>query len=238
MTVQAVRVAIGDIADTLADDMFRLFAPYYANTTRERFVRDLRDKDFAILLRHGETLAGFTTVKLFRFPFERRERLVLFSGDTIVAREHWGEQALASRWILELGRIGRAYPGLPLYWFLIVKGHRTFRYLPTFAHRFVPHWESAGTEELLRLRDALATDMFGTAYDARTGLITFPEPRGNLAPIWSQPSARERARPDVAFFLDRNPGFASGDELACLCEISQQNMRPLTRRLYLRGLAE
>jgi len=236
--VQAVRVAIGDIADTLADDMFRLFAPYYANTTRDRFVRDLRNKDFAILLWHDETLAGFTTVKLFRFPFEGRERLILFSGDTIVAREHWGEQALATRWILELGRIARAHPHLPLYWFLIVKGHRTFRFLPTFAHHFVPHWESAGTEDLLRLRDAVATDMFGPAYDARTGLIIFPEPRGNLAPIWSQPSERERARADVAFFLDRNPGFATGDELACLCEISQQNMRPLTRRLYLRGLAE
>jgi hypothetical protein len=234
--VDAIRVPTGDIDDALKDEMFRLFAPYYANISSRLFIQDLRDKDFVILLRHGGALAGFTTVRLFNFAFEGRERLIVFSGDTIVAREHWGKQALAHAWIAELGRIGGAHPGTPFYWFLIVKGHRTFRYMPTFVHNFVPRWAVQDDVDLVRLRDAVATDMFAGAFDARTGLIRFPERRGNLAPEWAQPNARERVRADVAFFLQRNPGFAEGDELACLCEISEANMRPLTRRLYLRGV--
>jgi len=234
--VDAIRVPTGDIDAGLMDEMFQLFAPYYANISSGQFFQDLRDKDFVILLKDGGALAGFTTAKLLTFPFEGLDRLVIFSGDTIVAREHWGKQALAHAWIAELGRIGGAHPGMPFYWFLIVKGHRTFRYMPTFVHNFVPRWAGQDDAELIRLRDALATDMFPGAYDTRTGLIRFAERRGNLAPEWAQPSERERARADVAFFLQRNPGFAEGDELACLCEISEANMRPLTRRLYLRGL--
>ena len=49
---------------------------------------------------------------------------------------------------------------------------------------------------------------------------------------------RERKRPDVAYFLQCNPGYASGDELVCLCELSTDNMRPLTRRLFVQGMGE
>jgi hypothetical protein len=53
-----------------------------------------------------------------------------------------------------------------------------------------------------------------------------------LASPWVEPSAREAARPDVAFFLRANPGYRQGDELVCLCPLSRDNMRPLTRRVF------
>ena len=50
----------------------------------------------------------------------------LFSGDTIVARECWNEQALTQIW----GRLALAlmdrYPPGTLYWFLISKGYKTY----------------------------------------------------------------------------------------------------------------
>jgi hypothetical protein len=88
---------------------------------------------------------------------------------------------------------------------------------------------------LLPIRDALASEMFGNAFDPVSGIIHFPEPRGNLLPDWAAPSERERRLPDVAYFLQANPGYAEGDELACLCEITRANMRPLTRRWFDQG---
>jgi len=38
--------------------------------------------------------------------------------------------------------------------------------------------------------------------------------------------------PEVAFFLARNPGYARGDELVCLCELAAEKLRPLARRIF------
>jgi hypothetical protein len=43
---------------------------------------------------------------------------------------------------------------------------------------------------------------------------------------------REASRLDVRFFLQCNFGYTKGDELVCLCALSVDNMRPLTRRLF------
>jgi hypothetical protein len=39
----------------------------------------------------------------------------------------------------------------------------------------------------------------------------------------------------VRFFLEKNPGYARGDELVCVAEISPGNMRGLARRMLLDG---
>lgn len=231
----ARRIPVSAIDATTRAAMFALFARYYADVTAERFASDLVAKQFALVVEHGGTLAGFTTARVFDFEHGGETSRIVFSGDTIVAREHWGQQALARAWLGEMGRIARAADGLPLYWFLIAKGHRTWRYLPAFARAFVPSPEGTNTG-LLGLRDALATAMFGKAFDRASGVIRFADPQGRLTAEWAEPNARERARPDVGFFLQANPGHARGDELACLASLARDNMRPLARRWFDRGL--
>ena len=47
-------------------------------------------------------------------------------------------------WTLETVALyaGAQLPEQPLYWFLIVKGHRTYRYLSAFSVDFHPHWRT------------------------------------------------------------------------------------------------
>ena len=45
------------------------------------------------------------------------------------------------------------------------------------------------------------------------------------------------ARPETAFFLASNPGYVHGDELVCLTELSTENLRPIARRVFQKGLA-
>jgi hypothetical protein len=123
-------------------------------------------------------------------------------------------------------------PSLPLYWFLIVKGPRTFRYLPAFALQFLPDWRTSPVPRMTSLLTFLARERFGNAYDPQTGVIRFRESHGHLAEQWAKISEREAARDDVQFFLRRNPGYVRGDELACLCELSSDNLRPLARRIF------
>lgn len=231
----ARRIPVASIDATTRAAMFALFARYYADVSAERFAADLDAKQFALVVEDGAELAGFTTARVFDFEQGGQTSRIVYSGDTIVAREHWGQQALAQAWLGEMGRIARAADGLPLYWFLIAKGHRTWRYLPAFARTFVPSPHGAAEPALLGLRDALAAAMFGRAFDRVSGVIRFSDPQGRLTAEWAEPSPRERARPDVGFFLRANPGHARGDELACLTSLSCDNMRPLARRWFDRG---
>ncbi len=218
---------------TEREAMWMLYSRFYAGSSRSLFLSDLDAKRAALLLHDSRgALQGFTTLAWWEQTFEGAPVRILFSGDTIIDRAHWGTQALAFNWLRFAGTLKRAAPAVPLYWFLIVKGQRTYRYLSAFARRFIPHWSDAEPAGWRRLLDALARERFGTAYDAGAGVVRFERSCGHLTPEWAAVSARELARPDVQCFLERNPGYASGDELACLCELSDDNLRPLARRVF------
>jgi hypothetical protein len=51
--------------------------------------------------------------------------------------------------------------------------------------------------------------------------------RGALADI---PNGRDRD-PHVAFFAGRNPGWAQGDELVCVCPLSADNLTRAGERM-------
>jgi hypothetical protein len=213
--------------------MWQLYARFYGGATRAQFDLDLCAKSEVFLLQDADTqLQGFSTLAVTDFEFESEILRILFSGDTIIAREHWGSQALAFAWLRHAGDLVRARPTTRHFWFLIVKGHRTFRYLPAFAREFHPHWERSTPPQTARLMHALAAERFGAAYDPDRGIVHFEQTHGFLAPPHSDVSARERARPEVEFFLRRNPGYLRGDELVCLCELAPDNLRPLARRVF------
>lgn len=223
--------ALSDLTPLEAEGMLALYESLYVLPDREIFRRDLAAKNEVLLLRAGQDLVGFTTIQTYLFPFQGTQRRIVFSGDTVVHRNHWGQQALARAWIARMGRLYREHPDGPLYWFLVVKGHRTYRFLPAFCVRFHPHWTTS-TPDLKALADALALDHFGTDYDVESGLVRYPESHGHLNPEIAQPTEAERRFPAVTFFLEKNPGYLKGHELVCLFEFTEAAMRPLTRRIF------
>ncbi len=85
--------------------------------------------------------------------------------------------------------------------------------------------------------ETLAQQRFGDAFNARRGVVSFSQSRGHLKPALANIAEDEAARPDVAFFLRRNPGYRQGDELVCMTELSLDNLRPLARRGFAQGLS-
>ena len=218
--------------------MYDLYERYYGNTDFSRFSSDLANKDFVLLLfDETESLQGFSALTVYERQFEGREIRVVFSGDTVVDERHWGQQALALSWLRLAGQIKAEKPEQPLYWLLISKGHRTYRYLSAFSHDFYPAPDRTTPHQTLELMHFLARDRFGEAYDPVAGILRFPQSLGNLRAEYAQiPQAHLRLRV-VEFFLERNPGYANGEELVCLCELSATNLRPIARRAFLAGIA-
>ncbi|MCI5147531.1 MAG: hypothetical protein D3923_18850, partial [Candidatus Electrothrix sp. AR3] len=73
------------------------------------------------------------------------------------------------------------------------------------------------------------------AYNPATGVVTFATTKGYLKEEIARPSEREKNKEAVRFFLYMNPGYIRGDELVCLCELVEENMRPLTARIFRRA---
>jgi hypothetical protein len=227
-TVQVEALSVAE-----KDAMYALLAENYENVNRPRFEADLFEKDCAILLRDAQdhALRGFSTQKVMRFHVDGHPLRAVFSGDTIIARSHWGEQELGRAWGHFVAELRAEEPDVPLYWFLISKGYRTYLFLPLFFHHFFPRHDQVTPAREQKILDALASTRYPEHYVRESGLIVFPESHGNLVPELAEIEPRRLRNPHVRFFLTKNPGFAAGHEMACLAEISAENMRSYGSRI-------
>lgn len=223
-------VAVSALSENISQAMVALYLDYYDGADSSRVLSDMQCKSKVLLLYHDDVLVGFTTFEVYEKEWEAQPVTVIYSGDTIVKQEHWGQQALAFAWIRHIGELKQVNPDKPIYWFLIVKGHRTFKYLPAFTHSFYPHW-SIDRHDLKPLLDDLAQEKFGKYYDPSRGIIAFETTHGHLKSEYVFPKENEKSNSAVHFFLERNPGYRNGDELACICSFADENLRSLTKRI-------
>ena len=226
--------AVSDLCEATRRRMLEIYLGMYEGSSPTLFLHDLCNKDEALLLTAGGKIVGFTTLKFSSRDWKGRRISVVYSGDTVVERKYWGQQELAFSWIARMGQFKKQYPSPSLYWFLLVKGHRTFRYLPLFGRSFYPHW-SIDRSDLKPLADELAGQMFPNDYNPATGVVEFSESRGHLKSEVAAPAPDDLRREGVQFFLSRNPGYRRGHELVCICEVEEHNMRPLTLSLFRKG---
>ena len=228
----ASTVSVRTLTPETRDAAFALFQRSYAGAERDRFDRDLDEKQLIILLRDRETAAlkGFSTVLVQRLPDDAGS--VVYSGDTVIDREYWGQKQLQAAFARIL--VGQKLRSRrPVYWFLLSKGYRTYLLLANAFPRAVPRHDGPDDAILRGTLDALAAARFGDQYDAGASVVRYAVPhehvRGGLAPI----TARLRKNPHVQFFVARNPGHERGDELACLAEVRWRDLLRIAARLAL-----
>lgn len=217
-------------------EMFKLYQFYYADSNEERFYSDLADKDYVIIMKNKEDqICGFSTLKSIRSDFSNRPVRIIFSGDTIIHHDYWGMQDPSLYFLRLSGHIWKQ-DVTPLYWLLITKGHRTYRYLNVFTKRYFPSFREPVSEDFQTFMHQLSKQQFGNSYIESSGILHFDLPQGRLREEWSSISDRHKHLPEVEFFLQKNPGYIHGDELVCLAELSPENLRPRAKRIFLRGL--
>lgn len=224
MSLQATLVRQSRVPAADRESMLELHARYFSNVRRERFLGDLAEKDWVIQLTHAGRIVGFSTERIMTIHHGGRDRHVLFSGDTIVDRAFWREHELAGAFGHLILRLIGEHGEDDLYWFLISKGYRTYRFLPVFFNRFWPSPAARSHADRPDLLPAVARARFGPAYDEARGVIAASVDSDRLRPEMCGVPPSRRRDPYVAFFLERNPGFVRGDELACLAELRRDNL--------------
>lgn len=214
LTSQLVNVS--SLEETQIQGMWRIFEKYYADISYERFLSDLADKDHVILLSAKHSVAGFSTIKVFREKFENRKITAIYSGDTIIDESYWGNTALQKEFYRFLVKTYFANLDSEVYWYLISKGYKTYCLLTRNCLEHWPRHDKPTPAFEKELMHRLSSKMFGAAWKPELGVLQFENPMGrlknNVAPI----SDEMRAIPDIRFFEQSNPHHDRGDELCCL----------------------
>lgn len=226
-----------DLPEGSVEEMFELFRSNFDRVGLGAFRKDLGEKEFVILLRDPATarIRGFSTQTLYELFHEGRRVRILYSGDTIIDPRFWGEHSLVRSWCRLAGALRAEDPAAPLYWFLICKGYRTYLYLPLFFQEYDPRPDPPAPFPQRSLLDAFGAKKFPGDYNPRTGVIEFKVSRGQMAPALADVAKGRAQDPRVRFFLDRNPGYRTGHELACLASIHPENMKSFAKKYVLEG---
>ena len=177
-------------------------------------------------------LRGFSTLLIYETaPPDGEPVTVVYSGDTIVEPGAWGTAALPKSWIAAVRALRERHPRGRLWWLLLTSGFRTYRFLPVFWREFWPRHDALTPPEARDLLDFLAASRFGARFSPETGVVRFLEPQVLREGLDEIPEGR-LGGPHVAFFLEKNPGWARGDELVCLTELAEGNLTPAGRRMW------
>jgi hypothetical protein len=226
-------VPVAEMKPAQRDRMFALMECHYENVQRDVFESDLDEKPWVIQVWHPRSgeLLGFSTQMLLDAVVSGRPVTALFSGDTIIDRRHWGDTALMHVWgRLALTLIDERL-GSELYWFLITKGYKTYRFLPVFFHEFYPHPAFETPGRVHAVLDVLARRKFPRDFDAQRCVIRASARHDRLRSGVAEITEARRRDPFVLFFDERNPGHAGGDELCCLAPLTRENFKPAAYRV-------
>lgn len=228
--ISAELVARPALTSAQREAMFRLLDAHFTGVTRGQFRRDLAEKNWVLLLARGGRLVGFTTLLAYETKFAGEPLAVIYSGDTIVAPEAWGGTTLPRAWIAAVNEIRAALAPARCVWLLLTSGFRTYRFLPVFWREFWPCAGARTPPDQQRLLEQLARERFGAQFDMASGVVRFAQPQRLREGLKEVPAGRA-TDPHIAFFLERNPGHALGDELVCLTELAPENLTAAGRRM-------
>jgi hypothetical protein len=223
---------VAELSPATRAQMFALMQHYYLNVAWPHFVHDLEQKQWAVLITDSNSgqVRGFSTLARFRVCSGEQAATMLFSGDTIVERDCWGDLTLHRLIGQHMMHMAASVPHEPVYWFLICSGYKTYRMLPVFFREFAPTYQRPTPPPDRRLLDAAARQQFGARYDATQGVVRLEHAtplRTGVADI----DAQRLHDPHVAFFAAANPGHTAGDELACLARLASANLTAAGRRM-------
>ena len=224
-------ISVVKLTDSDKDLMFRLMSMYYENLNKDNFYTDLNEKNWVIMIRDEKnSIIGFTTIKLFDTIFNNENILILFSGDTIVDKNYWQHNFLVGPFGHFLLYFIENYNEKPIYWFLISKGQRTYRFLPLYFKEFYPCYNKETPKYFSDLIDTIATDKFGKDYDPIKKIISYKKKKDFLKEELNIIEENKKNNPHINFFVEKNPNYLKGDELVCISPITKSNLQNIALR--------
>ena len=201
--------------------LFQIMNLYYDNLSREQFEIDLNEKTHVILLlERSRKLCGFSTLLKKRMVVDGKSIIALYSGDTVLDREYWGNGALGLAFGRYLTRVKWENLTTPVYWFLISKGYKTYLLMTNNFPTHYPRYEKPTPAPIQKIMKAFYSEKFGDLYREHQSLVV---PQGVSCALKVRVADIDESllkHPRIAFFAERNIHWQKGHELACVAQVT------------------
>ena len=222
LQLRAETVSIQSLSRHDQKRMFELMEKYYENVDWDQFVKDLSKKDQVILLKDsikGNQIQGFSTV--LHVSLSQNQGRGIFSGDTVVDREYWGQRTLGHAFLKHLWLQKMKHPFRPLYWFLMSKGYKTYLMMANNFSEYYPRFDRPTPVGFRKIMDEFYSQLYPNHYESQFGLIRFNGPASRLkVDVVPISETLLQAHPKVAFFESANPDWKIGTELCCIAKMT------------------
>lgn len=201
--------------------LYDLFAKYYEGHSFTGFLKDLSEKSHIIILRctRSGQIKGFSTLLRVDLKKFGERGTGIFSGDTVIEKEYWGNKSLGVEFLKYLWLTKIKNPTQPVYWFLISKGYKTYLLMANNFACFYPRPNYEIPVGVSRLMNAFYSTRFGDFFDSAAGIVRFNNEACRLKENVAEVSPQLMTQPLIAFFVNKNPSWAKGEELACIAEM-------------------
>lgn len=204
--------------------MHHVFVKYYQNADYPTFVRDLKKKIGAILVKKIDdgTIVGFTTIGIIEKEIGKKKCLGIFSGDTVIEKEYWGLPNLQTAFLRFMVKMRMKHPLTNIYWFLISKGYKTYLLMANnWDSSYYPKYDKDHDEKRKAIVKTFSNHLFEGYYDEDTGLLNFGENYQKLKEDVAEITDEMKQKyPKISFFEKVNPTWRQGTELPCIGDIS------------------
>ena len=156
-------IDVKNLEPDLIEQMWRLYAQSCNGDAREQFDKDLAVKSGVFIgLDSGDnSFQGFSTYHIYEHKLNSKSIWVIFSGDTMIQPEYWGQTALHLAFARTLLHWRILHPLRPFYWFLTVMGYRTYLVMArNFPNRYWPRHDTPTPPFIEELISSLSRSMF------------------------------------------------------------------------------
>jgi len=222
-------IATADLNNAARAELFE-FCDRFSSRHRHRFEAQLAKDETVFLVRAQTTrhLVGFGTLSVIDVEHEGNKATVIYVGWTMISpeyRKHGITQRLGFKTFLK-ERL--KHPLRDIYWmitsstlnsYMVVV--RNFRDSYPQAGRQWPPRERAYIAQVLTRIDAEWNPQTGVI--GRGGVSFYREGRVDQGDV-------DTSDPDIAFYMQANPGQAEGDSLVCLAPLNLKNFAYIARR--------
>ena len=212
--------------------MFQLMSVYYANLKEKNFLSDFQKKDNVIILRDEKDgiIKGFSTILFHNLKIKNENVKILFSGDTIIHKNYWAHNNLANVWLKYAIKKQKEF-NTPLYWLLISKGYKTYKYLNTFFEEYYPNPDKKTPDFEQSIIDKFGETFYKYEYDKKNGILNMNKKKDYLKEEYAIIPDNKLKDKTIKFFIEKNPEYYNGNELVCITNLSEGNLNNAGKRL-------
>lgn len=231
-------VKVAECSTAILERCYNLLRKHFDGVSYKSFLSDLGEKEYIAYLSvssdaDGDTIGvgGFSTMMTKEVIMDGITQRIVFSGDTIVDHEHRRSfglgKCLGTYFLLKLKESTEK-----LWYVLLSKGCGTYKAMGFMFNDFTPSPGSHNEAEV-----SVATQFLAGKYPSREILDqTVLKAQGDAQRLRETSSDLDTDNDVLGqFFLDANPGYASGDELICIARVHPDNFTKQFKRV-LKGV--